>query len=39
MPANADPEQIDASMKNGVLKIKVGKRVGLEAKTRSIEVK
>lgn len=39
MPANADPEQIDASMKNGVLKIKVGKREGLETKTRSIEVK
>lgn len=39
LPENADPNQVDASMKNGILKIKVGKRKGYEPKVREIEVK
>lgn len=39
LPEDADPERIDASMKNGMLTVKVGKRKGAEAKTKVIEVK
>ena len=39
LPENADPEHIDASMKNGVLKIKVGKIKGKEENKKAIEIK
>ena len=39
LPENADPEHIDASMKNGVLKIKVGKIKGKEENKKTIEIK
>jgi HSP20 family protein len=39
LPENADLEQVDASMKNGVLKVKVGKREGQEFSAKSIEIK
>lgn len=39
LPDNADPHQIDASMENDVLKIKVGKRKGYEGKRKMISVK
>ena len=39
LPYNADPDHIDASMKNGVLKIKVGKLKGYEASKKMISVK
>lgn len=39
LPDYADPDHIDASMKNGVLKIKVGKRIGYEANKKMISVK
>lgn len=39
LPENADPEYIDASMKNGVLKIKVGKIKGKEENKKAIEIK
>lgn len=38
LPDNSDPERIEASMKNGILRIKVGKLKGLESKTKAIEV-
>ncbi|UII26355.1 Hsp20/alpha crystallin family protein [Fulvivirga maritima] len=38
LPDNADPEKIDASLKSGILKIKVGKNKQLEAKRRTIAV-
>lgn len=39
LPENANPEYIDASMKNGVLKIKVGKIKGKEENKKAIEIK
>lgn len=39
LPENADPEYIEASMKNGVLKIKVGKIKGKEENKKAIEIK
>ncbi|MEQ9300951.1 MAG: Hsp20/alpha crystallin family protein [Cyclobacteriaceae bacterium] len=39
LPDNADPDQIDASMKNGVLKIKVGKLNGHDSGRKTISVK
>lgn len=39
LPDSADPERIDAHMKNGVLRIKVGKRKENEIKPKNIEVK
>lgn len=39
LPENADPEHVDASMKNGVLKIKVGKIKGKEENKKAIEIK
>lgn len=38
LPPNADPEAIDAKMKNGVLRIKVGKKPGTEETIKRIEV-
>lgn len=38
IPENADPDQIDASMKNGILKIKVGKLKGHEPNNKAIAV-
>ncbi|MBD1260193.1 Hsp20/alpha crystallin family protein [Maribacter polysiphoniae] len=38
LPTNADPNRIEAKMKNGILDIKVGKRPQAERKTRIIEV-
>ncbi|CAN5183397.1 hypothetical protein BH23BAC1_BH23BAC1_45380 [soil metagenome] len=32
LPEHADPELIDANMKNGVLKVKVGKKKGIQSK-------
>ena len=39
LPENANPDEIDASMKNGVLKIKVGKVKGQETSKKAIEIK
>ncbi len=39
LPENANPDEIDASMKNGVLKIKVGKVKGQETGKKVIEIK
>jgi HSP20 family protein len=38
LPEDANPDQIEASMKNGVLKIKVAKLVGVSSKIKSIMV-
>ena len=38
IPDDADPDQVQASMKNGVLSIRVGKRSGSEARQKVIEV-
>lgn len=39
LPENADPEQIDAKLKNGVLKIKVGKIHHVEKTRKAIAVR
>ena len=38
IPENADPDRVEASMRNGVLKIRIGKRQDLKAERRAIEV-
>ncbi|MBL3657657.1 Hsp20/alpha crystallin family protein [Fulvivirga sediminis] len=38
LPANADPEKIDASIKNGLLTIRVGKNKNLESTRKIIAV-
>lgn len=38
LPKEADPEKIQANMKNGVLSVKVGKLPGYESKTKRIAI-
>ncbi len=38
LPDDADADQVEATMKDGVLKIKVAKLVSIESKTKSIAV-
>lgn len=38
LPDNADPEKVQANMKNGILKIKIGKKKGLGAGLKQVPV-
>ena len=38
LPENAAPDRVDASMKNGVLKVKIEKRKGYETKKKAIAI-
>ncbi len=38
LPESADPDKIQANLKNGVLKVKVSKKEGFQSKTKQIEI-
>jgi len=39
LPQSADPDKVQAEMKNGILNIRLGKKPGYERLTKTIEVK
>jgi HSP20 family protein len=38
LPGNADPDHVNASLKNGVLNVKIGKKKELESTKKAIEI-